>query len=483
MKLYTNVKVLLLITLSFTGITQLDAQSCGCLDTHLNGSFEDPNIANNNIQTDESNVPGWNTSARDNRIEIWKNNFLSVPAVEGNQFIEINATQAATIYQELCLEPGTLISWSIYHRGRNGVDVASIGFGASLASISISEIMSDGKSWGLHRGTYTVPAGQTTTIIAITAMSTAGPNNSYGNLIDDFNLSITHNPCDSDGDGIADVDEDYPNDPTRAFDNYFPAGGIGTLMFEDLWPYKGDYDFNDIVVDYQFNTLTNSSNKIVETHADFTLRASGARYENGFGFQLPSSSILPSQIKVSGGNLSGGLISTNLNGLEVNQNLPTIMVFDNAFDLLPFPGGATGVNTKEGTSAVPVANIAILILYEPNIYTLGELNIGNFNPFIFVDQDRSKEVHLPNYQPTALADMNAFGSGEDDSNLGSGRTYRSEDNLPWALNVIDSIPYPKERIDIIDCYLLFDDWAQSNGTQNANWFQDRPGYRVNGNLY
>ena len=59
---------------------------------------------------------------------------------------------------------------------------------------------------------------------------------------------------DTDEDGVSDLFDDYPNDPEKAFDNYSPAEGqFGTLAFEDLWPAKGDYDFNDIVIDYQYN--------------------------------------------------------------------------------------------------------------------------------------------------------------------------------------------------------------------------------------
>ncbi len=59
-------------------------------------------------------------------------------------------------------------------------------------------------------------------------------------------------PVDTDGDGIANTLDMYPNDATRAFDNYYPSKTVfGTLAFEDLWPGKGDYDMNDLVVDYQ----------------------------------------------------------------------------------------------------------------------------------------------------------------------------------------------------------------------------------------
>ncbi len=57
---------------------------------------------------------------------------------------------------------------------------------------------------------------------------------------------------DADGDGVPNDEDDYPNDGDRAFDNYYPANGPGTLAYEDLWPGKGDYDFNDLVLDYRF---------------------------------------------------------------------------------------------------------------------------------------------------------------------------------------------------------------------------------------
>ena len=54
---------------------------------------------------------------------------------------------------------------------------------------------------------------------------------------------------DTDNDGVADEDDDYPSDPYRAYNNYYPAQGVyGTVAFEDNWPNKADYDFNDLVV-------------------------------------------------------------------------------------------------------------------------------------------------------------------------------------------------------------------------------------------
>merc|ERR1711991_317750 len=56
------------------------------------------------------------------------------------------------------------------------------------------------------------------------------------------------NSEDVDGDGISNAEDDFPDDADRSFNNFFPASGYGTLAFEDLWPARGDYDFNVLVV-------------------------------------------------------------------------------------------------------------------------------------------------------------------------------------------------------------------------------------------
>ncbi len=464
------------------------AQSCNCTSVYENPGFESPSIGSGYRILNQNLVPGWSTTASDQMMELWYSGFhghqtFNFQAAEGSQFIELNANQVGHIYQALCLEPGTIFNWSIYHRGRSGVDVATVAFGSSINSALVVKTMSSGNtSWVQYSGTYVVPAGQTTTYVVISSVSSVG-GSTYGNLIDGFDLQITHNPCtDADADGVPDTFDEYPSDAGKAFNNYYPAGGSGTLMFEDLWPWKGDYDFNDVVVDYRFNTITNAQNKIVETRAEFKLRASGAEYNNGFGFQLPNSNISQSDILVSGYDLQNGLVNVTSNGLESGQSLPTIMVFDNFFNLMP-RSGYLGTNTDPNKPLVPAAIVNILMTYRPNTYTLSDLNIGKFNPFIFVNQNRGREVHLANYMPTDKADVSMLGTGQDDSKMQNGSFYKTDDNLPWALNVVESIPYPKEQVQIIEAFTKFAQWAQSGGQLHTDWYLETGNNRVRENLY
>ena len=67
-------------------------------------------------------IPYWQTTAPDDVIEVWGSGFLGVPAYEGNNFIEINASSSASqaLYQTFSATIGTTYQLQFAHRGRNG---------------------------------------------------------------------------------------------------------------------------------------------------------------------------------------------------------------------------------------------------------------------------------------------------------------------------------------------------------------------------
>ena len=58
---------------------------------------------------------------------------------------------------------------------------------------------------------------------------------------------------------------------------FYPAqeNGWGTLMFEDLWPAYGDYDFNDFVVNYKMQLYPNNKNMVKEMILGIRVKAIG----------------------------------------------------------------------------------------------------------------------------------------------------------------------------------------------------------------
>ncbi|GAA3646661.1 hypothetical protein GCM10022224_006830 [Nonomuraea antimicrobica] len=159
----------------------------------VNGSFETPavNRYDWNIP-DASTNPGvgWHTTASDRKLEFW-NSSSGVPAADGQQFAELNANEVSTLYQDVPTVPGTVMTWSLYHRGRAGTDVMRVLIGTPGATTAqtpdgaASPDISDGNTaWGHYTGTYVVPAGQTVTRFAFESVSAAGGNPAIGNFLD-----------------------------------------------------------------------------------------------------------------------------------------------------------------------------------------------------------------------------------------------------------------------------------------------------------
>lgn len=264
----------------------------------------------------------------------------------------------------------------------------------------------------------------------------------------------------------------------------------GTLAFEDLWPSEGDYDFNDLVIDYDFEITKNNIEQVEKIDVSFTLRAMGAGFYNGFGFTFPS--VFSNQIiRVSGYLLENySIINLASNGTESGQSKASIVVFDDCFDVMEHPGYGTGINTEQWAPYVQPETINLEIIFKENgqfasggPVTFQQLNIGHFNPFLIVNQDRGIEVHLPGFHPTNLANTYFLGQWDDDSNPGQNRYYVTEENYPWAIHIPEIFDYPIERYDINMSYLKFKDWAESDGVLYPDWYKNYPNYRNSQYIY
>jgi LruC domain-containing protein len=288
---------------------------------------------------------------------------------------------------------------------------------------------------------------------------------------------------DTDGDGVSDPHDEYPNDPNKAFNNYYPnSSTYGTLAFEDLWPSVGDYDFNDVVVDYRFNQITNAQNKVVEIKGTIIPRATGAGFENGLGFELPVSNTLISS--VSGYKLMENYINLSSNGTEAGNSNAVVIAFDNAYRTFKNVRGANnsgiaGINTTiNGLKGDPDTLKLTITLNNPvSMATLGN---PPYNQFIIKNKQRGYEIHLPDMPPTALANTSIFGTVNDRS-VPPTKYYRNENNLPWAINIAEKFEYPIEKVQIIQAYNKFATWAQSSGILFPDWY--KLNYRNNELIY
>ena len=272
---------------------------------------------------------------------------------------------------------------------------------------------------------------------------------------------------DTDNDLVPDSVDDYPTDANKAYNNYYPfKNQYATLAFEDLWPYLGDYDLNDVVINYQYNIVTNATNNVVQIIGNYTLQATGGSYQNGFGIEFP---INRNQVT----DMAGAV-------LETNQTKAVAILFSNMRQEMK------SYNTVLGQAFSDTVNYT-LNMFVSNGPLISQFGLSAYNPFIWNNTPsfgRGFEVHLPNYSPTNLANTNLFGTGQDNSNLNANKFYISKTNeMPWALNIPVKFEYPFEKNIIYSAYLKFIPWVQSGGSLYTDWYLNNNGYRDVSKIY
>ena len=145
-------------------------------------------------------------------------------AYDGGQFAELNCQAYGALYQDVLTVPGATLNWSLAHAGRDGTDTMALLIAPVEAAKKITETLknkttraaiqealngsitvngqtvpisnyivngniADGcTAWGVHSGTYTVPAGQYVSRFFFVAVGSASGDSAEGlkrgNLID-----------------------------------------------------------------------------------------------------------------------------------------------------------------------------------------------------------------------------------------------------------------------------------------------------------
>lgn len=279
-------------------------------------------------------------------------------------------------------------------------------------------------------------------------------------------IAIIPGVTDTDGDGVDDVNDDYPLDGSKAFNNYFPSSNkTATVAYEDLWYFRGDYDMNDVVMDMRTNAITNASNKLVRFEAKYCLRASGGSLNTAFAVQYPIA-----RTKIS--NLVGGTI-------EGDKTNATVRIYDNVrsyqqtWNTVPNVGYNDSVNFNLSFDVNALVDIS-------------EFGISLHDPFIWINEStkgRNYEIHLPGKNPTSSSTYPLLGLGDDDTQLTGTKKYLSKNNLPWAIAIPERFDYPYEQQNITQAYLNFAAWAQSAGANNKDWYINNSGYRNTSKIY
>ncbi len=382
-------------------------------------------------------------------------------------------------------EPGTTISWVLFQNAynSNGVNVTKPKFYSRL-DLNTSENPDK-----RQHTVQLIDIGRQLLLIGFEDLyrSNGGSDDDFNDLI----YYVSANPWDAieigampqvkpvtdrDGDGISDESDDFPDDPLRAVRNTY----TGSLAYEDLWPSQGDYDFNDLVLDYEIDHILNGNNLVVDIEADWTIKAVGAGFKNGFGFEFDGLS--PNNIaSVTGQSLQENIITTNANGTEASQGNASIIVFDNVFNEIQSAGGKF-INTVQANPYTTPVTLSNVINFT-NPIEQNNIGLPPYDAFIFVNGERGKEVHLPGHTPTDLAENEWFSTSADATDFSSNYYYKTSNGLPWAINISQPFDYPTELSAINEAYVNFATWATSGGTLNEDWYLNLSNNRNNSKIF
>lgn len=250
---------------------------------------------------------------------------------------------------------------------------------------------------------------------------------------------------DSDGDGIPDFEDVYPNDPNRVSVIRIPAEDYYTISFEDLFPKQGDADFNDYVVRSYFEEDLNKAGEVVRVRAYYTHVAKGAGYNHTLRFALPNAEVTSySLIRVG---TDGTTVEENLSG--TGPSITDLELLGNSSTTIP-SSNASRSNTTFAKGKT--AKLEVILSSPVSKLVLGPAPYDTFLRVI----NTGKDIHS--------AGKFFDASGKD--------IYRDSTGFPWALLVPGNFQWPYEATDIRTSYPQFKTWYESLGTADTDWFRN-----------
>ena len=214
-----------------------------------------------------------------------------------------------------------------------------------------------------------------------------------------------------------------------------------SFAYEDIWPSGGDYDLNDVIIEYHRSITFNKDNYVSEVKETYepVQRDDAATNRNAFAVQYATDQrgeiVWP----------SGAVDETQTN---------SIILFSNAMDV---------INQK----------FVITRTFAAGAMKKDALKVGNsvLNPYIIVNyegagKDNRTEVHLPKSKATNLANSDQIGKEAD-------AYYVNKDGKhPFAISIPGTFTPVTETVIIDKEYPDFEKWVESDGKEYTDWYKN-----------
>lgn len=231
----------------------------------------------------------------------------------------------------------------------------------------------------------------------------------------------------------------------------------GIYAFEDLWPSRGDYDMNDVMVRSDYEKVFNEKGIFEES---FMLKTFANFAGNANGLAV---------------TLTGAAADAKF---EFSVRKPGAETFEAA----DFERDGKVVLLTPDVKETMGATYRITAKYDAPV---AEAQAGTIKPFIYrTDRDgltagKRWEVHIPYEAPTARAEMSFFGTNDDKSVPEKGIYYVRAENYPFAFflsgandgDVAKLLDQTNEKSPIDQVYPAYAEWAATNGEKNKDWYK------------
>lgn len=212
----------------------------------------------------------------------------------------------------------------------------------------------------------------------------------------------------------------------------------GTIAYEDIWPHGGDYDLNDVIVEYNRDITFGKDNIVTNIKDSFkpVQKRGSAGQDNYFACNYTNMGKVTPPAGVIVEQASGSVV-VEASAKVISGNTYTI------------ERDMSGLSLKQEAAQT------------------------DFNPYIITRSFSSEnriEVHLPMHEMTSAADKSLM-------TLDNAYYIAKDKIYPFAIDIPISGFIPSDetqRIDSPGQYPSFRKWAESKGKENKDWYlQDK----------
>lgn len=256
--------------------------------------------------------------------------------------------------------------------------------------------------------------------------------------------------------------EDGGIDVDGSIITYYPSFNGGTVMFEDGYPEKGDYDFNDFVAYYMITVNTDpKTNDIRKVNLYMTVNAIGARKVYIPHFRLKSFDLgYVNRIEKNKGlfaDFNPVLLGDNKNKIVVSLNGG-----ENKF-------GHEYLNTEKDSPSNKCQKLDVTIFFNKGA-NLGFLDVDKFDIFL-ATANRQEEIHIIGNGPAFKQE--GYEDKIDNNNKSYNDYYKMDKtNLVWGISIPARIKHAYERTDFLSAYPDFGTWAEGNYDAINQWYKN-----------